>query len=224
MVGAEDLVIRANPPRIDGISQFALWTIRIRRTQSRSHCIQPHTQFVEQGRIQLSAHCRSRAAADKHLANSVYLREFLRQDGISGVIHFWESENVGSEGQDQNGRIGRINFPVRGIAGEIRRKLAAGGIDCRLHVAACSINVAIQIELQNDARRTKLAGRRHLINSGNPPELTFQRRGYGRSHGLRARARQTGRYLYYGKLHLRQRRDRKEVEGQRSRHQQRRRQ
>ena len=152
LIGAEDLVIRANCPCIDRISHLAFGTIRVRRTQSCSHRIQPDAEFVEQGRIHFRADRRTRTATDIHLADSIYLREFLRQDRVSSVIHFGQGHDVRGECQDQHRCVGRIDFAVPRIPRQIRGKLAAGGIDCSLDVATSGVDVAIQIELQNDVR------------------------------------------------------------------------
>ncbi len=112
---------------------------------------------------------------------------------------------------NQHRSVGRIDFSVIGIARQIRRQIAAGSIDRRLHVATCGVNIAIQIELQHNAGRADLAGRRHLVDARNAAELPLQWSGYGRSHSLRTRARQRRAHLDHRKFDLRQRRNRQEL-------------
>ena len=123
-----------------------------------------------------------------------------------------------------DGRIRRVHLAIRGIAGKIGRQLAARGIDGRLHVACGGIDVAAEIELQNDAGGTQLAGRSHLVHARDASELPLQRSRHRRGHRLRACSRQARAHRDDGELHLRQWSDGEKVECQRSRKQQRRRQ
>ena len=53
------------------------------------------------------------------------------------------------------GESAGFTFRYVGIARQVGRQLAAGGIDRRLHIARRGVDVAVQIELQRDARRAR---------------------------------------------------------------------
>ena len=66
------------------------------------------------------------------------------------------------QSQDQDRRVGRVHFFVSRVARQIGWQLAARRIDGGLHVSCGRVDVAVQIELQNDAGCSKRAGRRHF--------------------------------------------------------------
>ena len=57
-------------------------------------------------------------------------------------------DDVGGEGQNQDGRVRRIDLAIEWIARQIGRQLAARGVDRRLHIARGRIDVPVQVELQ----------------------------------------------------------------------------
>ena len=88
--------------------------------------------------------------------------------------------------------IGRIYFLERGLARHAGGKLARRGGDCRLDVLRGRVNVAAEIELKRDLSVAKRAGRADRVKSGNRRKLSFERRGYGRSHRRRTAAGKVG--------------------------------
>ncbi len=115
------------------------------------------------------------------------------------------------EGDDEDRRVGRVHLAVRRLERQVRRELAAGGGDRRLHVARGGVDVAIQVELQRDRRAAERARRRHLGEPRDAPEAPLERRRHGRGHRLRARARQRRAHLDGREVDPRQRRDRQRV-------------
>ena len=81
------------------------------------------------------------------------------------------------------GRVGGVGLAVAGILRQVRRQLAARGVDGGLHVARGGIDVAIEIELESDRGRAERAGRGHLVDAGDASELALERRGNGGGHG-----------------------------------------
>ena len=57
------------------------------------------------------------------------------------------------ERHQQDRLVGRIDFPVPGERGKIRREKSRRGVDGRLHFARRRIDVAAQIELERDRAR-----------------------------------------------------------------------
>ncbi len=101
-------------------------------------------------------------------------------------------------------RFGGIDSAVRGKVGRSGGQLSRGGVDGRLNVARGGVDVAIQIELQNNARGAQLAGGRHLRDTRDASELAFQRRGHRRCHGFGACAGQSGANKDGRKIDVRQ--------------------
>jgi hypothetical protein len=80
-----------------------------------------------------------------------------------------------------------------GIAVEAGRQRAPRGVDRRLHVARRAVDVAVEIELQDDPRRAERARRRHLGDARNEAQRALERHGDRRRHRLGARAGQRRR-------------------------------
>ena len=217
LIGAKDLVVRLDHPGVHGTGKLTLGTICIRKSEGGADGIEAYAQLVEQRGIHLRAHRRPGAAPDKHLPHTFHLRELLREDGVRSVIDPGKGNGVGGERQNHDWRIRRVDLPVGRVAGKIRGKLAAGGIDGSLHVAPSTINVAVQIELQNDVCRAQLAGRGHLVDAGDAAKLALEGSRHGGSHGLGTRSWQARPHGDDWEFHLRQRRHRQKFERQHSR-------
>ena len=57
------------------------------------------------------------------------------------------------------GRVGRIDFPISRAARQVERQIACGRVNGRLHVARGAVDIAIQVELNGDARSAQRADR-----------------------------------------------------------------
>ena len=154
----ENLVIVCDLPCIDGVRNLTFRAIGVCRGQGGLHLFHANSQLAQQRRIQFGPNGRPRSAAHKYLSYSWNLRNFLRQDGISHVIHAWQHDGVRGKRHDHDGRVRGIHFAVVGPCRQICRKLAEGRIDGRLHVASCGIDVAVQVKLECDISRTQAAG------------------------------------------------------------------
>ena len=115
--------------------------------EHRSHRVEADTEFVQKRGIQFGANRRLGAAAHEYLSHALNLRQLLRKDGVGGVVHLRQRNNVRGESQNQNRRVRRIYLPIIGVVGQVSRKLAAGCIDGRLHVTPRGIDVAVKVEL-----------------------------------------------------------------------------
>ena len=172
----------------------ALRTVRIGAGKSGSYVLKTDAVFIECLRNKFDPDRWQRAAADDDFADTLDLRQFLRQHRRCRVIQIAARHRVGSQGQDKDRRVGGIDLAVRRIGAQAGRKIGAGRIDCRLHVARRAVNVAVESELQGDARRSHRARRGHLGHVGNLAKMTFERAGDRRGDILRAGAGQ-------GRLH-----------------------
>jgi len=132
----------------------------------------------------------------------------LRQLGVGVVVDFDQRQRVRLRGDDQDGRVGRIDLLVGRRVRQVLRQLSAGRVDRGLNVLRGRIDVAVEVELHRNRRGPQCAGGRHLRDAGDLRELPLKRLGHGGCHRLRAGAGQLGRDLDGRKIHLRQRRDR----------------
>ena len=103
LFGGDDLVVGGDRPAVPVVADFTLGRIGIGGTERRTHRVEANAQLVQQRRIDFRPHRRARAAADEHLADALHLRQLLRQDGIAGVIHFWQRDDVGGQGRISTG-------------------------------------------------------------------------------------------------------------------------
>jgi hypothetical protein len=78
----------------------------------------------------------------------------------------------------------------------------------RLDVLGSEVDVAIEVELDDDLRHAERAQRRHLGDARNLPELTLERGRDRRRHGLGTAAGKRRGHLHGRKVDLRQRRHR----------------
>ena len=187
------------------VRYLSLGLIGVGQIQRVAHRVQAHSELVEQHRIDFDSHGRRRRTVREHLAHSIHLRKLLRQNRVGRVIQTGHRNCVRSERQNQDGSVRGVDLAIGRIARQIGRKLAARGIDGRLHIASSGINVPVQIKLQRDAGRAQLARRGHLVHARDASELPLQRRGHCRSHRLRVGAWQRCANADHRKIHSRQR-------------------
>ena len=88
------------------------------------------------------------------------------------------------------------------------RQVGARGVDRRLDVARGAVDIAVEPELQRDARRAERALRGHFVDVGDLAEMPLERRGDRGRHRVGARARHVGLNRYDREIDLRQRRHR----------------
>ncbi len=181
--------------------------------ERRAHLVEADAVAIERRRVELDAHAGERAAAHEHLAHALDLRELLLEDRGGGVVEPVGRDRVRGEREDQDRRVGRVDLPVVGVVRQVRRELAARGVDRRLHVARGCVDVPREIELEDDRGRAQVARRRHLLHARDAAELPLERHRHRRGHGLRARPGQRRLHLDGGELDLRQRCHRELAEG-----------
>ncbi len=99
---------------------------------------------------------------------------------------------------------------------ERRRQIGAGRIDRRLNVARGAVDVAIYVELQNDARLSEAARGGHLRHMRDLAEPPLERRGDAGRHDLRPGAGELRRHHDRRKIDLRKRRDGQIEKGERA--------
>ena len=208
LLGLVELVGRRQRPLPIAVGDVPLRAIRVRGRQRRANVLERQAERVQRGRVDLDAHGRQRAAADVDLADALDLRQLLRQHARRDVVQArLVSVELAREREDHDRRVGRVHLAVARVVRQVRRQLAARGVDRGLHVARRRIDVAAQVELHRDRRRAQRARRRHLRDARDLAELLFQRRRDARRHRLRARAGQAAVHADRRELDGRQRRD-----------------
>ncbi len=103
------------------------------------------------------------------------------------------------------------------ILPQARGQIGAGRVDGGLDVARGAVDVAVETELQGDARVAERTLRGHLGQVGDLAEMALQGRGDVAGHVVGARARHVGLNEDRREIDLRQRRDRQLPERQQPR-------
>ena len=159
-------------------SPFATWPfgrVRVLPGDDLLHLRHGDAVAVQLVRIHFDAYRGKRSADGVYLAHSADLRDPLFDHRGSGVVNGWDVVDVGLDAEHHDGRIGRIDLAVRGICRQVRWKVRARCVDAGLNVACGSVDVTAKIELQGDAGGAKRAGRSHLRDAGDVPELALER-------------------------------------------------
>jgi hypothetical protein len=163
--------------------QRALRRVGVCGCQGGANVFQPDAVLEERKRIQVDANGRQRAAADLHLPHACYLTEFLLQDRGRKIVDLPGRQRLGGQRQDHDRRVSRVDLAICGVCLERGGQIGARRIDGSLHIASGAVDVAVQPELQGDARRSDGARRRHFVDIGDRAQMTLKRRCYRRRHG-----------------------------------------
>src|SRR6266403_3817886 len=199
------------------IRESTFGKIRVGSLERFANCFEADSVAVELVRVHFDAHGGTRTAPGKNLADAFYLRELLREDGIRSIVDLRGRNVFGTQRQQHDRGIGRIDLSVAGLTGKIGRKLAAGGINGGLNVARGSIDVAVEVKLESNAGGAEPARGSHLRDASDAAELALEGRSDSGGHGFRAGARQASADTDRGKINLRQRGDRQETKRNRAR-------
>jgi hypothetical protein len=185
-----------------------LGAVGVGRGEGGAHVLEPDAVFRQRQRVEIDAHRGQSRAPEDDLADAIDLRKALFEHAAGGVVDLAARHRGRGEGQDQHRCIRRVHLAVGGVAAQARGQVGAGGIDRRLDVARGAVDVAVEPELQGDARLADGADRGHFGDVRDLAEMAFERaRDTGRD-GVGTGARQRGVDRDGGEVDLRQRRDR----------------
>ena len=134
----------------------------------------------------------------------------LGEDVLGRVVDVDDRRDVRLNGQDEDGRVGRVDLAIGRRTRQVLRQLPGGGVDRGLDVVGGGVDVAVEVELDGNRRRAERARRRHLRDAGNLRDLPFKRLCDRGRHGVRRCARQLRRNRDGRKVDLRQRSDRQQ--------------
>ena len=135
----------------------ALRAVGIGAGERGADVFQADAVFEQRLRRELDAHGGQRAAADADLADALDLRQLLRQHRGGRVIEFGGGQRIRGQRVDQDRRRGGVELAVGGIAAQRTRQIRARRVDRGLDVARGAVDVAVDAELQGDARRAERA-------------------------------------------------------------------
>ena len=190
VLGKRGAVIGIDLEGLAGLLDVALGAVGIGGADRGAHIFQADAVFVEGAGIELDADGRRRGAVERDIADARNLRQLLLDDVAGLVVDLPGRQGLGGHGQDQDGKVGRIELAVGGVGAQPPRQVGARGIDRGLHVTGGAVDVAVDVELQHDLGGIDVAARRHLGDAGNGAQMPLQRRrhagrhGFGRSAGL----------------------------------------
>ncbi len=185
--------------------QVAFGLIDVGGDQDFSDVVQAESSAGQRRGVNLHAHRRLLTAVDGDQPHARHLRDLLRQDRIRYVVDLVERQGVRADAQGEDGRVGRVALAVGRWRRERRGQQVRRRVNRSLHVLLGRVDVAIQIELQRDLGVAEARYRGHLAERRHLAELSFERRGHRRGHGLRTGSRQRRGHHDGGIVHLGQR-------------------
>ena len=153
----------------------ALGPVDGRDADLRPHVLELQPLLDQLGWIDLDAYGRRLLAADAHERRARASDEVLGEDIFSGVVDVDNRRAIRPNGQDQDGRVGRVDLAISRWTGQILRQLSGGGVDRSLDVVGGGVDVAVEIELDADRRHAERACRRHLRDARDLRDLPFER-------------------------------------------------
>lgn len=146
--------------------------------QRGAHVLQRQALGDQLGGIDLDTDRRCLLSTDADLADAADMADRLRELGVGLVGHLRHRQRRRGGAERENGRVGRIDLSVGRRGRHVLGQLPARRIDGGEHVGASTVDVAREIELQDDLGRAGLALRRHLRDAGNERKLRFERLRY----------------------------------------------
>ena len=135
-------------------------------------------------RIELDPDRGFLGAVDGDLGDAGGLRQPLRQDGVGGVVDLRGGQRGRGQRDLHDRRVGGIEFAVVRPRRQVRRQVDGGGVDRGLHVVGGAVDVAVDIELDDDRGVADRRGRGEFGDAGDFAEPALERGGDGGGHGF----------------------------------------
>ncbi len=177
-------------------------------SKRRAHVLDPDAIFGQGMRIELDAHRGQGTAENENLTDAIKLGEPLLEDIAGEIIHLTARFGLRRHGEDKDRRIGGIDLAIGRIGGQVRWQIGARCVDRRLDVARGAVDVAADVEKEDNAGLPEAACRGHFGDMGDLAEVAFERACQARCHGIRARAGKLRLHQDRWKIDLWERRDR----------------
>ena len=155
----------------------ALGTVGVGGSKRRADVFEADAIVEDRARIDLDPDRRQRGAGNVDLANARKLRQPLLKDVGGDVIELAGGVGRRGHGDDHDRGIRGVDLVVGRILPQAGWQIHARGNDTRLNISGRPVDIAIEAELQSDARGALGALRRHFIDVGDLAEMPFERRG-----------------------------------------------
>ncbi len=201
----KQLVVRADLIRLVLAVEIPFGLVDICRDERGTKVFQIHAVGRQLRGIGLNPHGWFLAAADAHQTDAWQLRNLRGQPRIGQIFHLRKRRFIRCQRQGEDRRVGGIRFRVDRRHRQIRRQIRPRSVDRLLHFLLGDIDVEAERELQRNDRTAIGTDGGHLLQPGNLAELPLERRGHGRRHHIRTRARIERHDLNDRIINLRQR-------------------
>src|SRR5262245_59548290 len=138
-------------PHMRGVGDRALGEVGVRGLQTGANLLQADAIAINQRRIYADSYGWTRTAPGENLADTLHLSQLLREDRVGCVVELSRRDVCRREGKKRDGSVGRIDFAITRLRGQICGQLRTRGVDGGLHVAGGGIDVAVEVELKDHA-------------------------------------------------------------------------
>ena len=220
VAGRQQLVVGVDRIGAGGAVEGALGPIGVRRGDRRLHLAHREAQVGELGGVDLHPHRRPLTAADRNQADAGELGDLPGELLVGEALDIGERHTLGGQGQGDHRRVGGVDLGVYGRRRKVGRQQARRRVDRRLHLLFGHVEGQRQVELEGDDRGAAGTGGAHPVELAHLAELHLERRGDRGGHHVRAGSRIGRGHLDGRVVHLRQSRQRQELEGDEARQQQ----
>ena len=137
---------------------------RVRRTDRGGHLVDPDSKAGKRRRVDLGPNRELLRAEDLHLADALKRRQGGRDHLLGEVVELRQRHRPALERNQEDRRVGRVHLPVARRRGHVGRELSERPCDRCLNVRRCLVDVAIEVELDDDCRRPLNAFRADGLN------------------------------------------------------------
>ena len=110
------------------ICELPFGEVRVLSVQHSGDILKPKPETGQLWRIDIHANRGKRASADRHLPHAPDLGESLLKDCRGRVVHPAAIVDPGSQRQDHDRRVSRIDLPIGRVGGKVRRQVGAGRV------------------------------------------------------------------------------------------------
>ena len=206
--GPGRLIVGVNLEMPFAVLDRAFRAVGVGGGERRAHVLKADAIFGQGVRVELDAHRGQGTPENENLTDAIKLGKPLLEDIAGEIIHLTARLGLRRHGEDKDRRVGRIDLAIGRIGGQIGGQIGARCVDRRLDVARGAVDVAADVELEDNAGLSEGACRGHFRDMGDLAEVAFERACQARCHGIRTRAGKLRLHQDRWKIDLRKRRDR----------------
>ena len=127
-------------------------TLELALATARAHVVEREPARRGGLRIDLHAHGEFLRAVDLHLGDAGQLRDLLRQHGVGVFVHGRQRQRRRDVGDEQDREVAGIDLAEARRRRHLDRQPALRDRERGLHVERGGVDVAVEVELDGDAR------------------------------------------------------------------------